>query len=391
MEATYTRPKLAKSASMKVRGWVRFGFTLAVLIAVPVMLVLLFKTESSVRFNGVIDTGSANMGPTVASRLVSVAVKQGQQVKAGDILASFDSAERLLEESLNELKIRDLEQRLVNRRDELIETERRCRDLVRKAEVALETETMNQTRDEAQLKACDEALAKLEPLVAKHLVSEVELIELRTKAASLRNVIKRYRSMISTHKFALAGARDDLATASARPVAGDAEIDAALEATRAAFEKSEAIRKANPSVLRAISDGVVTGIFHRPGDIVLEGDPVLRLNSAEGVTFVTGMLPSGMQDAVHVGDSVWVTRQVITPGAMAPSVPATVEYVDEEIMDLFDTSGNAAKTTVRGRKVRIRIAGEAKDFVPGESVTISDEPLDGFGSIFRTGAGGTGK
>lgn len=391
MEATYTRPKLAMSKSMKLRGWVRFLFTFAVLVSVPVMLVLLFRTESSVRFNGVIETGSANMGPTTASRLVSISVQQGQQVKAGEVLASFDSAERLLEESLNELKIRDLEQQLVRRRDDLIETERRCRDLVRKAEVALETEVMNQTRDEAELKACEEALKKLEPMVAKHLVSEVELIETRTRAISLKSIVKRYRTMIATLRFALAGARDDLATASARRVQGDLEIDKALESTRDAYERSEAIRRANPSVLRALADGVVTGVFHHPGDIVLGGDTVIRLNSAEGVTFVTGMLPSGMQDAVHVGDKVWVTRQVFTPGAVAPSIPAIVEYVDEEIMDLFDRSGDAAKTTVRGRKVRIRITGECKDFVPGESVTVSDEPLDGFGSIFRTGAGGTGK
>lgn len=391
MESSYTRPKLAKSKSMRVRGWVRFGFTLAVLVSVPVMLVLLFRTEASVRFNGVIDTGSANMGPTVASRLVSVSVRQGQQVKAGDVLASFDSAERLLEESLNELKIRDLEQRLVNRRDELIETERRCRDLVRKAEVALETEIMNQTRDVSELKANEEALKKLEPMVAKHLVSEVELVEIRTKTFSLRDIVKRYRTMIATLRFALAGARDDLATASARRVAGDIEIDKALEATRDAFERSEAIRRANPSVIRAISDGVVTGIFHRPGDIVVGGDTVIRLNSDGGAAFVTGMLPSGMQDAVRTGDHVWVTRQVITPGSMTPSIPAVVEYVDEEIMDLFDTSGNAANTTVRGRKVRIRITGDCGSFVPGESVTVSDEPLDGFGSFFRTGAGGAGR
>ena len=391
MEATYTRPKLEKSRGMKIRGWVRFGFTFIVLLAVPVLMVLLFRSESSVRFNGVIETGSANMGPTVASRLVSVSVKQGQQVKAGEVLASFDSSERLLEESLNELKINDLEQQLVKRRDDLIETERRCRDLVRKAEVALETEVMNQTRDEAELKAYEASLAKLEPMVEKHLVSEVDLLEVRTKVVSLREIVKRYRTMIATLRFALAGARDDLATASERRVQGDLEIDRALESTRNAYERSAAIRRANPSVLRAISDGVVTGVFHRPGDIVLEGDPVVRVNSAAGVTFVTGMLPSGMQDAVHAGDRVWVTRQVVTHGAPAESVEAVVEAVDAEVMDLFETSGNAAKTTVRGRKVRIRITGACEGFVPGESVTVSDEPLDGFGSIFRTGAGGTGK
>lgn len=386
MENSYTRPKLEKSRSMKIRGWVRIGFTFLVLLSVPVVLVLLFRTESSVRFNGVVESGSAKMGPTVASRLVSVNVKQGMRVKAGDVLVCFDSAERLLEDSLNELKIHDLEQRLTSRRDELIEIERRCRDNVRKAEVALETELMNKTRDEDEYRANCAELERLAPLIEKHLVSEIEVSGVRTKAESLKGAVERYGSMISVLELALSGARAELESASERREQGEREIDGALESIRAAYDRSEAIRKANPSVLRAISDGEVTGVFHRPGDIVDAGEAVLRVNSEGGVTLITGMLPSGMQDAVKVGDSVWVTRQVITPGALAASVPAVVEAVDAEVMDLFDTSGDAAKTTVRGRKVRIRIEGDAKGFVPGESVTVSDEPLDGIGSFFRPGA-----
>lgn len=386
MEATYTRPKLEKSRSMKLRGWLRFGFTFVVLLAVPVMLVLLFRSESSVRFNGMVESGSAKMGPTVASRLVSVNVKQGQRVKAGDVLVCFDSAERLLADSLNELKIRDLEQRLTSRRDELVETEHRCRDMVRKAEVALEMEMMNKTRDEDEYQANCEELERLAPLIEKNLVSETDVSDIRTKVRSLKGIVARYDSMISTLELALAGAREDLEAATDRREQGEKEIAGALESIRAAYDRSEAISKANPSVLRAVSDGEVTGVFHRPGDIVDASEAVIRVNSTDGLTIITGMLPSGMQDAVSVGDEVWVTRQVVTPGSLATSVPAVVEAVDAEVMDLFDTSGDAAKTTVRGRKVRIRITGDAKGFVPGESVTVSDEPLDGIGSFFRPGA-----
>ena len=386
MEATYTRPKLEKSRSMKLRGWLRFGFTFVVLLAVPVMLVLLFRSESSVRFNGMVESGSAKMGPTVASRLVSVNVKQGQRVKAGDVLVCFDSAERLLADSLNELKIRDLEQRLTSRRDELVETEHRCRDMVRKAEVALEMEMMNKTRDEDEYQANCEELERLAPLIEKNLVSETDVSDIRTKVRSLKGIVACYDSMISTLELALAGAREDLEAATDRREQGEKEIAGALESIRAAYDRSEAISKANPSVLRAVSDGEVTGVFHRPGDIVDASEAVIRVNSTDGLTIITGMLPSGMQDAVSVGDEVWVTRQVVTPGSLATSVPAVVEAVDAEVMDLFDTSGDAAKTTVRGRKVRIRITGDAKGFVPGESVTVSDEPLDGIGSFFRPGA-----
>lgn len=386
MEATYTRSKLQMSRSMRIRGWLRFLFTLVVLVSVPVVLVLLFRTESAIRFNGVVESGSAKMGPTSASRLVSVNVKVGQQVKAGDVLVCFDSAEHQLEESLNELKIRDLEQRLVNRRDDFIEIERRCRENVRKAEVDYENEVMNRLRDEEELRANREELERIAPLIEKHLVSETEVAAIRTKTESLKNVVGGYEKMVGTLKTALESAREDLQAAVERRAKGEAEITAALESIRAAYERSEAFGRESPSVLRAVSDGVVTGVFHRPGDIVGASEAVVRVNSADGENIVTGMLPSGMQDAVRPGDEVWVTRQVVTPGALAHSVAAVVESVDAEVMDLFETSGDAAKTTVRGRKARIRITGDAAGFVPGESVTVSDAPLDGIGSFFRPGA-----
>lgn len=384
MEQSYTRPKLQKSMNLRMRGFFRTLFTILVIAAVPVVLICLYKTESNIRFNGVVDSGGENVGPVEASRIVQICVEQGQFVKAGDILVRFDSAQRLLDESMNDIKIRELEQRLVNRRDELIETERRCREIVRKAECALEEALKDQERDESELAGYEEELSRLEPLIQKKLVSETDVMKIRPQVTSLRRLVKQYKPFVETLKGALASAQDDLKEASQRRVQGEGEVEKALESIESALERSEAIRKANPSVLRALSDGCVSKIFHRPGDIVVEGEPIVRLNSDDGTTMVTGMLPIGMQDAVKVGDKVYVTRRTFATGKFPPSVPAFVASVDSEVMDLFETSGRDANTTVRGRKVRIQIQGDVSSFIPGEPVTITDKPLDEFSSIFKS-------
>lgn len=376
METAYNRPSLPPSSRQRRRGIVRLSLTLLVVVAVPVVLAFLFTEEASVRFNGVVDSGAENVAPVEPSRIVAIDVVQGQAVKAGDVLVRFDSAQRLLENSLSEIKIRDLEQQLARRRDELVETERHCRELERAAAQRLEECRMNRTRDEATLAGYEAELELMIPLVEKRLASELDVMKVRPQVVSLKRIVAGYKDLESVLVASLETAREDLASAARRRASGEADAARAAEDIRAAARRSEDLRQINPTVLRALSDGVVTRVFHRPGDIVTDGEPVLRLNSADEGLYVTGMLPPGMQDAVSVGDRVYVTRQVYKTGSNMKSMPAEVVAVDAEVMDLFDNSGKLSDTTVRGRKVHIKVLSGQEGFVPGESVTITDRPVD---------------
>ena len=136
---------------MRARGLVRAATAVAILAAVPVLLVYLFRQEASVRFNGVVESGAESVGPVEAARIVSIEVVEGQRVRAGDVLVRFDSADRLLDDSINEVKLREYEQNLVRRRETLADNERACRQLVRETEVKLEECRMDRVRDEAEL------------------------------------------------------------------------------------------------------------------------------------------------------------------------------------------------------------------------------------------------
>ena len=366
MEASYRRPRLSVPFPVRLRRVFSILLALCVISAVTVVLLWLFNREKAVRFCGVVDSGAENIAPIETARITEVLVVPGQEVKAGDPIVSFDPAGRLMDEALTAVKIRDSE-------SEIRQEARRLRQLVRDAEVELELKRMEQVREAAELEGYEAEIARLSPLVEKKIVSELELMALRPKADALRRIVGGYGPLLTALSNRLEQVRLDAARATVEieaRVKGDLQLaDAALTATF----------KRDSCVLRAVSDGVVSQIFHHSGDIVMAGDPIVRLaKSTENGCLVTGMLPVDRLEAVSVGDAVSVERLVL--GVLNPSGEGClgiVEAIDLEVLDFFDPNNPAPHTPARGRKVRIRLTGDASRFIPGESVLITTNPEDG--------------
>ena len=382
MEKSFSRQKLPGSARMRARAAFRALIALAVLTAVPVVLVYLFRQEASVRFNGVVESGAESVGPVEASRIVSIDVVEGQKVKAGDVLVRFDPADRLVDESINSVRIREYRQSLARRRESLEDAERKCGQLVREAEVKLEEVRMDRVRDEAELAGLEAEIARVEPLVEKRIVSELELLSLRPKAVALKRTVSQYGSLIAALERRYEAAKADHAAAKAARESAEGEIAAALEAVKDAERRTEELRAADPTVLRALSDGVVSKVYRRPGDIVASGEPVLRVKAADADVFVTGMLPIGMLEAVHVGDELYITRHEFRNGQSAQFCRGRVESIDSEVLDLFDPANPVPRAPTRGRKTRIRVLGGSADLVPGETVIVADSIQRGLMGLF---------
>ena len=377
MDKGFSRTKLALSRRMRMRGIARSAIAGGVLVAVPLLMVILFNQEASVRFAGIVDSGAENVGPVEAARIVSVEVAEGAEVKAGDVLVRFDSAERLLDDALNEARIREYEQDLAKRRETLEANARDCRQLVHDCEVKLEEFRMQRVRDEAELAGIDAEIKRLSPLVDKKLVSELELLAIRPKAESLRRTLSSYEPLIAALERRLESAKADALAAGTERDAAVKDIERARAAVRGAADRSEALRKADPTVLKALADGVVSRVFRRPGDIVAAGEPVLRVKNTDSAVRVIGMLPAGMLDAVRAGDELFIARIEASSGSAAREYRGIVESVDSEVLDFFDPVNSAPRTPVRGRKARIRIAGDAAGLVPGETVIVSDRSSAG--------------
>lgn len=392
MEKSYSRPKLPGSARMRRRGLARMLLAVAVLVAVPIVLLSLFSQEAKIRFNGVVESGAENVGPVEASRIIAIEVKQGQRVKKGDVLVRFDPTERLRDDSVNAVKIKEYEQNLAKRRETLSDSERKCRQLVREAEVHLEECRMARVRDQSELDGYEAEIKRLKPLVEKKLVSELELLTLRPKAAALAKIVSQYEPLEAALVRRFKAAEEDLASVIAEKAAAEKDINVAADAVRDANLRSDELKDADPSVLRALQDGIVTMVFRHAGDIVAAGEPVLRISAETDGAYVTGMLPASMLDAVHTGDTLYITRFTVVASGQTPApVAGVVEAIDSEVLDLFDPINPAPRVPVRGRKMRIRVTGDSTAFVPGEAVLLTDTAPGAFGDFLSFGSKGEEK
>ena len=379
MTSAYTRKKMKVPMQLRLRRLMRAGFLLAVFAMIPYVLWFQTRERSAARFSGLVEAESETVGPVENARILSVEVQPGQAVKPGDVLVRLDPTDRALDMAMNEARLKDYEQGLLRYeqgaaryRQTLQESERRSRQAVQEASVALETERMNQARDEAELAALQAEIARLSPLVERRLVSEIELTSLRPKAQALEQTVARYAPLIEALRQRLELAQADLKDVQALQAAAAHEGSPADPIAASMRQAAETCRQAaaqNPTVLRASRAGVVSRVLRQAGDVVTAGEPVVRVASASSL-YITGLLTQPQLAGLALGDRLRVTR---VAGAGQPTLTAEVELIDPEVMDLLDPFNPAPRFPVRGRRVRLRVLDEAHTLVPGEAVAL--EPL----------------
>lgn len=371
----YTRTRMKISFRMFVKRLIRACFLLLILGLIPLFLWFLTQNQVAYRFNGLVETESETVGPVETARIVSIEVIPGQHVKAGDVLVRLDLADRIVDLAMNEARLEDYTQGALRfaqgaarHMQSLQDSERRCRQTVQASAVALETEKMNRARDAAELAGLKAEIARLQPLVDKRLVSETELSRLRPAAEALEQSAAQYtpllNSLVSQHQQAI----DDLEEIKALLAEAKKTETAApeLAAVRQAEEVFRLASAKDPAVLRASRSGVVSRVLRQPGDVVIAGEPVVRI-AASSALFITGMLSQRQISNLSLGDHVKVTRMADSPRA---ALTAQVASIEPEVMDLLDPFNPTPRFPLRGRRVRLRVLDENNGLIPGETVAL---------------------
>ena len=356
----------------------RACFLLIIVGLIPIFLWLLTQEQNPglQRFNGLVEAESENVGPIETARILSVEVQPGQRVNIGDVLVRLDPADRAMDLAMNEARLKDYEQSVLRyeqdierHRQNLQDSERRCRQTVREAAVALETEKMNRARDAAELAGYKAELARLQPLVDKHLLSETELSRLRPAAEALTQSIAQYDPLIDAlekqHGLAL-GDLDEVKALQAEAAKKGSASDPILAAMRQAAEACRQASVKDHTVLRATRGGVVSRVLRQSGDVAIAGEPVVRISTSNALR-ITGMLMQRQLLGLAVGDVLRVTRTV-TGGQM--TLTAQVETIEPEVMDLLDPLNPVPRFPLRGCHVRLRVIEENNGLVPGETVLL---------------------
>lgn len=270
------------------RRLARWSFLLPMLALIPFLLWFLMAADGSGgdRFLGLVEAESETVGAVGTVRILSIEVRPGQHVEPGDILVRLDPAGPALDAAVQEARLLDYEQGTVRYRQTLQESERRCRQIVQEAAVALEAEQMNRARDEAELAGLKAEIVRLQPLLEQGLVGEIELSSLRPKAAALEQTVSRYEPLMAALQTRHAQALQDLEEVRALlaeagqilPATASAPSRETAPGTRTASIANEA------AVLRASRAGAVSRIQYQAGDVVVGGEAIVRITAERSTT-----------------------------------------------------------------------------------------------------------
>lgn len=235
--------------------------------------------ESTV-LNGRVEAYLSDLGPRTAGRLVELKVREGQRVKAGELLArleaeELDAAVRRDEAGLASAMARQLESERGTRSEQIAQGEARVRD----AESALALATDNLHRAEA--------------LARDQILSRADLDRVRTERQRAEAALALQARALAELK---AGPRSEQRAA------------ARAEARRAGAVLDQSRILAAFSEIRAPFDGVVVHRLREEGAVLAAGQGVLTLARTDRL-WVKFYLPQPLQPRMALGSRLTVVLQ----------------------------------------------------------------------------------
>lgn len=335
---------------------VRWPFFVWVL-AIAAVLYLYYHGGRFSTMSGTVESLREQAAPLETARLKAVHVIVGQEVRAGELLAEMDTS--ILDAELVMQKLQE---------------DRRFASAVTDMETTLQDTLIRQAEATGELGVLSSEIERLDELLAKRLVDAQTVSRLRARQQALAKALELYPGVIRNLESEL-----DLAKRRRDTVKAWFGSEGEMLSTNVppAFEQDPELKqqlgllylRRESYMLRAKSDGVVSRVLYKPGDVVPNGDPVVTI-VVKGAQEVLGFLPESNIRNVQIGMTAYLSR---TTGRGAV-VPARVMALTPEIVGLPNRANPFPGMNFRGQQVILTPLVE-NDFIPGEGVTIDmDKP-----------------
>ena len=232
----------------------------------------------AIHLNGRIESTTVDLGPKVAGRVVEIHVKEGDRVKAGDLLVRLDLGETMISVEREEAGFRSAEARA----DDLEAGSRN-------AEIAAAEAEVGDRRAAVQLAAIEEERQKA--LLDQAVGTQQDYDRAHT-------VLERSRAALKMSVQRLALARDGFRDNQTAAAKADAERAAAM------LKQSRILAKEGE--IRAPADGIIIHRLAEPGQLIGAGQPTLTMAFA-GRLFVRTFIPETSLGKVKMGMPAQVT------------------------------------------------------------------------------------
>ena len=296
------------------------------------------------------------VAPIAFGRVDKLLVRVGQRVKAGEALAVMDGRELQAARDKAMLQLSQLEAAVIaSIQDEEFQ--------VTRSELWVLKARADERGDRAELAQISERMRRLDSLLDNQMIpaAQAELAREKQKGLAAR---------VETFDQAKMRGQAGLGQVGAGNHNHQRAVDAHVEPSRRAVEvQKAAIRQLDLQIeqltLNAPSDGLVTTITHRPGEIVSAGSEiVLLVNARPGV--LVAQLSEGMAARVKLGQSVTVRSKELLSRSLRGHVIELSPEVDEMLPRARPSPGIAAW----GRRATVQLDGGG-EVLPGQAFSVS--------------------
>jgi HlyD family secretion protein len=248
---------------------------------------------NAARASGYVEATEVRLAPEVGGRLLEVAVKEGDRLKAGDVVARLDDTDTAIATKQAQA---ERDQAVAQLR--LLQAGARAED-IRQARAQVDSAQAEVAAAEAELQSARADLARFEALLASNAGSRKQRDDAATNVAVAEARVNSARERVRAAAEALArlraGARaEEIAAARARVAATEAQIAALAKAQTDALLKSPVagfvtakLADAGEVVARGTPVAVVTDLDHAWANVYVDEPLVPLLKLGQKVTLVT--------------------------------------------------------------------------------------------------------
>lgn len=336
----------------------------------------------------VIDAHVASLSPMRTDhrlRVAKVHVQPGQQVKAGTLLVTMDTAEIDADLAVARAKLIYDEivagWQQVRMQDDRARTSHELAAMAERSAVDMARIIAESEQDRGELAQLDENLAIEEKLVKEQLASADRLKAMKVQRASLVKKVEEYKAAVARARKSASGSTQRLGewqkqmksakaeVAAERAAQEDARM-AAGELQRKEIARLELLRTYHE--IRAPFDGRVGDILLQVGDLAADPTmPVITLVEEKSQKAIA-YLPQDRADSVHVGDRVKMVSRALS----SPAVTGRVVAVAPSVTMLPERFWRIPKMMEFGRSVHIQLDAPAS------------LPNLAYDAVFSRGSGG---
>ncbi len=356
--------------------------------------------EPKVTLSGRVEGDDAIVAPKVGGRIREITVREGDQVKTGQVIAVLDDEQLRAREDEARFAVTQAEARVLSAQHEIMVLQAELRQSQLGTGQARADADGRVAQAEAQEAEAEADLARVEAIARQARADEERLTKLadsgvistrdaeqaRSNAVAEEAAVRAARKKVDSARAAVAATRAALTNPEIREAAAlgverqivqaRADVDAAMaDVARAQARLKES--EANRSDLRVVApfDGTVITRAAEPGEVVTAGTPIVTVVNLSAV-YLRGFVPEGEIGNVRVGQAA----RVFLDSAPETPIEAVVDRVDPEATFTPENTyfrDDRVKQVV-GVKLRILGAeGYAKPGMPAEGEILIDSQIAG--------------